>query len=413
MSKFRLLSMTAVLLVVFLLSGCGSDKTPTPNLPPPPPPSPTPADVYVSILNRTLTHAELVAAIQKEGAVTVAGWLYEADDALIRQFKAWVKQNDGVDITLNYVTTPPDGGYAAALAAARAANSPPPYDVVALGEALYSDAAKNDAVEAIYPSDLLSNWERVLPFLRRDPSAVGFQSAATVAPIFHNDKIGSWFKDWRDLADPRLKTRVLLPPPGDETIAPFLIAVANALGKDYTNPDQMSAALAFVCAQIQPNALKYTANMGEIQQLLRADRVDAAVTWNLLARLEGVSGADGTSDITYRPMASGQPAVNGYLWVPRGAAHPLLAQLFIQWRLSDDGQLPGDAWQLPPNAWVEYNEGLLGPSYASAIPAWLQADYSKYYPAPDTIPQTYKPIDWGYVAQRTAEWQDRYRQCAQ
>src|SRR5207237_2865256 len=124
-----------------------------------------------------------------------------------------------------------------------------------------------------------------------------------------------------------------------------------------------------------------TNNFSEMQQPLRENRVDAVVTWNLLARLEGLSDADGTQDITFRPMASGQPALNGYVWIPRGAPHPVLAQMFIGWRLNEAGQFPVASWGISKPAWGEYHEGLLGDAYAQGIPEWLRPNYFQLYPS--------------------------------
>ena len=131
----------------------------------------------------------------------------------------------------------------------------------------------------------------------------------------------------------------------------------------------------------------------------------------MLARLEGMSGADGTDDIVFRPMASGQPALNGYAWIPRGAAHPVLAQLYTGWRLSDAGQLPNEAWDISKPRVGEYHEGLLGESYTVAIPEWLQPTYFNYYPHVTDIESLYKPIDWAYYAKHEQEWMEQYSKC--
>src|SRR5581483_2201067 len=193
----------------------------------------------------------------------------------------------------------------------------------------------------------------------------------------------------------------------------FLIGLAGALGKDYKDAAQMSDAIEFACAQIQPNVLKYTSDLNEMQEQLRENRADVAVGWNLLARREGLFDPTGAQDLAFRAMSSGQPAINGYLWVPKSAPHPLLAQLFIEWRLSDDGQLPGEAWDLAKPAWGEYHEGLLGASYENSIPAWLRADYNRYYPSLAEIENLYKPIDWTYYAAHSSEWMEQYKACQQ
>lgn len=409
---------------IWILAACGGE-TPTPRVPPPtatprvptatptPLPSPTPADFFVSILNRRLTRAQVVDEIRREETVTVAGWNYTAREALVEQFKAWVEREYGVEVTLQYIAEPSPQTYLDNVYAAQQSNSPPPYDVIAVEENYFLDAQSKGAAETILPSDLLRNVERIETAFLHESYAIPFQASATVGPIFHNDAVGEWFRDWTDLADARVNRRFTLPRAEGIPAGAFLVGMAGALGKDYKNPDRMRDTIAYVCSQIVPNALRVTNDFSEMQELLREDRIDVAVAWNMLARLEGLSGADGTQDITFRAMESGQPAINGYAWIPKGTAHPVLAQLWIQWRLSDGGQLPTDAWGISNVVWGEYQEGLLGASYEAAIPEWLKPDYFRMYPSVGATRDLYKQVDWAYYNEHAEEWMAEYRQCTQ
>jgi spermidine/putrescine-binding protein len=376
-------------------------------------PSPTPSDYFVAILNRRLTRAEIIDAIRAEGTVIVAGWNYAAKDALVQQFQVWVKNEYGVDVELKYVSDLPPAQYLQNIYSASDAEDAAPYDVVAIEENYLDDALGRGVVHEISDSDLISNARRTESIPLREPYAVPFQSTATVAPIIHRDAVGDWLRDWKNLADPRLNRRITLPKPGSTAATLFLLGMANALGNDYTGADGMTKTIEYICTQIHPNVLRYTDDFSEMQQLLRENRIDAAVTWNLLARLEGLSNADGTQDITFRPMAPGQPALNGYAWIPTHSAHPVLAQLFIQWRLSDDAQLPGAAWNLTPVEWGEYHEGLLGDSYQAALPQWLAERYGQFYPSPAEISESYYELDWNYVRDLQSDWMTQYAACAQ
>lgn len=407
-----------------LLAGCGGATTPTPVVPPPqtssptvisPPstaqPSPTPGGFFVSILNRRLDRQEIADAIQSEGGVTVGGWNYAASDALTIQFEAWVKSEYGVDVRLEYIREPSPAAYLEQVYAAQQDNATVPYDVVAVEENYLIDALAHDAVEKMLPSDLVSNAARIAILPDHTPYAVPFQASATVAPIFHADRVGEWFHDWRDLADARLRRRIALPRAEGKVAGLFLVGLAGSLGKDYKNPAQMRETIEFVCADLQPNVLQYTNNFSEIQELLRENRIDAAVTWNLLARLERYSGADGTGDIVFVPMTSGQPAINGYAWIPKGASHPVLAQLFVQWRLSDAAQFPDEAWDLSNVEWGEYHEGPLS-SAGVEVPQPVRGAYESVYPSPEEIKQYYYAVDWAYYAEHEAEWLEQYGKCA-
>ncbi len=418
--------------VLWMLASCSAPETPTPPVPPretatpsaspgpaftptftpspTPLPSPTPSDFLVAILNRRLSRAEIADAIRREGTVVVGGFNYAARDAMVQQFQAYVKREFGVDVTLNYVSEPNSSTFLEQLDAARRANQPAPYDVIAVEPEIFEQVQQRGESEAMTTSDFVAA-PRIDPVLRREPYAIAFQSAATVAPIFHGDAIGAWFHDWQDLADRRLNRRITLPKSDTPEAGAFLIGVAGSLGKDYRNPQQMSEAIDFVCTRIVPNALETTNDFSEMQQLLREDRIDAAVTWNLLARLEGLSGADGTQDMTFRPMASGQPALNGYAWIPKGAPHPVLAQMFIGWRLNEAGQFPSEAWGISNAAWGEYHEGLLGSAYEQSIPEWVRANYFQFYPTLEQVETLYKPVDWAYYREHQGEWMGKYGKC--
>ena len=96
--------------------------------------------------------------------------------------------------------------------------------------------------------------------------------------------------------------------------------------------------------------------------------------------------------------------INGYMWIPKDAPHPILAQIFIDWRLSDEVQFPPDSWGITHGAWAELNEGLLGESYADLIPDWFKADYFTYYPTIEQLTTTFKPVDWAYYSEHSSEW---------
>ena len=56
------------------------------------------ATTTVGIVNKEMTHDEIVAAIQAEGQVNVGNWTYTANDTVIAKFVEYVKTTYGVDI---------------------------------------------------------------------------------------------------------------------------------------------------------------------------------------------------------------------------------------------------------------------------------------------------------------------------
>jgi spermidine/putrescine-binding protein len=404
-------------ILTLLLAACGSTQ---PQAPAQQPAAPTTdassgaatgasaEKIRVSILNRELTIDEIRAEIQKEGQVVVGNWTYTANDALVQRFQSYVKETYGVDVTLIYEGSQAPSSYMTNLYTALGAGNPSPYDVLAIEENYWAEAQAQPepVMEDFLPSGLVPNADRVSTQFQRFPTAVGFQASATPG-IVYNSARADFLKDWKDLADPRLKGRLTMPLPGDITCGGILMGLAASLGKDYKNPEQMREVIDFAVDQIGPNVLKYTTDSAEMQQLLRSGAVDAVGFWNSLARLEYLNGQ---KDTRFLIAESGQYLANGYMWIPKNAPHPLLAQIFIDWRLSDDGQFPSEGWAIEKGPWAELNEGLLGPSYEKNIPEWFQEDYFNYYPTSEQLQQQYKDVDWDYYAEHNKEWMDYYAQ---
>jgi spermidine/putrescine-binding protein len=356
---------------------------------------------HVSILNKDMTDEEIKAAIASEGSVVVGNWTYTANDELTKQFQQFVKDTYGADITLTYEGTQQPSTYLTKLAAAKQGGNPAPYDVIAVEENYWADAVDQDLVENVFPSDLIPNAGMVLDIFKHDPTTIAFQSTAFPAVVYSKSRAG-WMKTLQDLADPRLKGKVTLPLAGDITAGGFFLGLASELGKDYKDAAQMKEVVDWAATNIGPNVLKYTTDSAEMQQLLKTGAADAVVFWNSLARLEYFGG---NTDAALLLPANIFP-VNGYLWVPKGAPHPVLAQVFINWRLSKEVQFP-NAWPIDHGPWSELSEGFLGPDYVDQVPEWFAKDYFSYFPTLDQI-KTFKTVDWPAYNAAQKEWQDYY-----
>ena len=260
-------------------------------------------------------------------------------------------------------------------------------------------------MEDFLPSGLVPNAERVLETLIHAPTSVGFQASATPGVTYNTANV-DFLKDWKDLADERLKGKLLMWLPGDITGGGILLGVAASLGLDYKDPAQMDEAIAFLVDKVHPNALKYTNQQPELEELLKSGVVDAATFWNGVARKFYF---DGTEGFAFMVAESGQYAVNGFMWIPAKPKHPVLAQIFIDWRLSDDAQFPDlEAWGISEGWWSELQEGLMGPSYEAAIPDWIADVYFDYYPTIDQLSTLYQNVDWAYYNEHNQEWYDKW-----
>jgi len=368
--------------------------------------------VNVPIVGKDMSFDDIKAAIAAEGEVTVGNWTYSANDQLIKRFQDYVKTVYDVDIKLNYVGSQSPSTYIADLYTAVQSGSETPYDVLAIEENYWAQVQGDSAtqgtklMEDYLPSGLVPNAERVMDSLKHVPTSIGFQSSATPG-INYNSATVDFLTDWKDLADERLKGKVLLWLPGDITGGGFMLGIAASLGLDYTDPDQAKQAVDFIIDKIGPNVLKYTADNAEAQSLFKSGAVDVVAFWDSMARLQYL---DGMESAKFLQAASGQYAVNGFMWIPVKPKHPVLAQIFIDWRLSNDAQFPDlESWGITEGQWAELHNGFMGESYQDLVPDWIADVYFNYFPTIEQL-ANYKLVDWNVYTQNSADWYDYWNQ---
>ena len=344
--------------------------------------------VHVAIVNKDMTPDEVKAAVKAEGTVTVGNWTYAATKEIVNQFQKYVKDTYGADIKLNYVGTQQPSEYLTKLAADQKANNKARFDVIAVEENYWYDASQQGFVDNAFPSGLIPNAKLVLDVFKHDPQSIAFQSTAYPGVVYDKNDAG-YLTKLMDLANPKLKGKLTFPKPTDITAGGLLLGLASEMGKDYKDPNQMKEVVDWAVKNIGPNVVKYTTDQATPQGLFEHGAVDAVGFWNSLARLEYLGGHKEAALLVPPTI---YPA-NGYLWIPKNAAHPVLAQIFMNWRLAPDVQFP-NAWPIDHGQWSELSEGFLGPDYVNQVPDWFKADYNTYYPTLDQIQTSFKAIDW-------------------
>jgi len=389
---------TLALSMVFVVAACSSGSTATSGT------AAGGATKHVSILNKDMTDQEIKDEISKEGAVVVGNWTYSANSVLIDQFQKYVKATYGVDINLTYEGSQSPSEYITKLAAAAKGGNPAPYDVMAVEENYWADGTAQGLPDNYLPSDLIPNQKLVLDQFQHSPTAIAFQSTAFPGVVYNKTK-APFIKSLKDLANPALKGKITLPAPGDITAGGFFLGLAAELGKDYKDPNQMKEVVDWAITNIGPNVAKYTTDQPTIQQLFESGATNAFAFWNATARLEYLNG---NKDAALLVPNTIYPA-NGYLWIPKNAPHPVLAQIFINWRLDPSVQFP-NAWPINHGQWSELSEGFLGPDYVNLVPDWFKADYGNFYPTLDQIKSNFKSIDWTAYNASAKVWQDYYAQ---
>ncbi|HQY30941.1 MAG TPA: hypothetical protein PK691_06630, partial [Thermomicrobiales bacterium] len=300
------------------------------------------APVQVAIIDKRLTFDDLRAAIAAEGELVLASEYPEGQAAILQQFADYVAAVYSQEIAVTTLQETQDGDPMATVYADAGARSPSRIDVMATRKDHWFAARVHtfetgiEVMEEFLPSGLVPNERHLLGLIKAEPSAVGFQASA-VPTVIYNSDTADYLTEWTDLADERLKGRLLLWTPGDEISDGMPLSMTRALKMDYRNPDHIAAGLDFIDQQISPNVLRYTNDLTEATSLFTSGAIDAFVYWNGVARelwAEGMTSA--------RPLMPtlGQYPFNGVLWIPVQPQHPILAQIFIDWRLSVETQLP-------------------------------------------------------------------------
>jgi len=359
---------------------------------------------HVAILNKDMTDDEIKAAIAAEGSLNVGNWTYSATNELVNQFQMYVKNTYGADIKLNYVGSQQPSEYLTKLAADQKAGNKASFDVIAVEENYWYDASQQGLVDDSLDSDLIPNQKMVLDMFKHDKQSIAFQSTAYPGVVYDKNDAG-YLTKLMDLADPRLKGKLTFPKPTDITAGGLLLGLASEMGKDYKDPEQMKQVVDWAVQNLGPNVVKYTTDQATPQQLFESGAVDAVGFWNSLARLEYLGGHKEAALLV-------PPAIypiNGYLWIPKNAPHPVLAQIFMNWRLAKDVQFP-NAWPIDHGQWSELSEGFLGPDYTGLVPDWFKADYNTYFPTLDQIKSGFKTVDWPAYNASSKVFLDYYSQ---
>ncbi len=367
--------------------------------------------VDVPIVGKSMSMDDIKAAIKDEGEVTVGNWTYSANDQIVEQFQKYVEAVYGEKIKLNYVGSQSPTTYLTDLYTAVGAGDSSPYDVMAIEENYWAEAQAQATAQGVklmedyLPSGLVPNAQRVLDSFMRAPTAVGFQASATPGIVYDKSQI-DFLTDWTDLADDRLKGKILGFLPGDITSGAILPGLAKALGKDMADAAQAKEVIDYWVQKVNPNVIKYTTDNAEIQSLFTSGVAPVVTFWNSMARMQYLNGMEGSAFLVAK---SGQFAINGYMWIPVKPKHPVLGQIFVDWRLSDDAQFPDiDKWGITKGAWAELQEGFMGESYVDLVPDWIKDVYFTYYPTIEQLKTQYSSPDWAVYTANSKTWFDEW-----
>ena len=193
-----------------------------------------------------------------------------------------------------------------------------------------------DLVDNVFPSDLIPNATMVLDIFKHDPTTIAFQSTAFPGVVYSKGR-GRWMTKLKDLADPAHEGQGRPAAARRHHRRRFLprSCLRAGQGLQGRRPDEGGRRLGG--RQHRPERPQVHARLGrDAAAALQSGAADAVSFWNSLARLEYFGG---NTDAALLVPATIYP-VNGYLWIPKGAPHPVLAQIFINWRLCQGRPVP-------------------------------------------------------------------------
>ncbi len=374
---------------------------------------------WVPIVNKFMTFKDLQDELKSEGKVIIANWTYWglADTAFVKEFKDYVALMYDVDVDIDILgTQEAKGGFMFQLYSAYSAGLKAPYDVMHLEQNFFEEGVAKKIATPFLPSPLVPNMMLVDPYFLNLPYGIQFQNHALANFTVNTKYVGSWFNSWRALADSRLREKITLWVFEDNGFWGWLTVMAQDLGKNYKNPDEMKEVLKWVAENIHPNVLKYTSDEAELDELLGREISWASAYWCALG--EGyVLTKPELKGNQVLPWEFKSPQVNlpGILWIPKDVEHPLLAQVAADWLISPLHQLPdiNKYKEYTKELWLRTEEGLLGPEYAQYIPDWVNnlgpKGINEVYPSVEEA-KKYPKIDWLYVNEHAPEWIDYYKE---
>ena len=208
-----------------------------------------------------------------------------------------------------------------------------------------------------------------------------------------------FLKDWKDLADERLKGKVLLWLPGDITAGGMLLGMwrfARArLPQDPTRWTRRSISSSTrsvrTCSSTRPTtaggravaALRAARSMRPVLEL--ASRPQVPLRRHRRSRLPG----------RRPPVSTPSTATCGFRSSPSIRCWP---------RSSSTGALAttpssptSTAGASARAAWAELQEGFMGPSYEGRCPDWIKDVYFDYFPTIDQLSTIYKSVRLGVL----------------
>ena len=337
-----------------------------------------------------MTDDEIKAAIAAEGGLVVGNWTYTANDELVKQFQKYVKATYGADIKLTYEGTQAPSEYLTKLAAAKAGGNPAPYDVIAVEENYWADAIDQGLVDDVLPVGPDPEPEARPRHLQARPDVDRLPVDRLPGRRLQQGQ-GAAAQDAQGPRRPaRSRARSRCRRPATSRRAASCSASPRELGKDYKDPDQMKEVVDWAVDEHRterPQVHDRPVRAAAAVRVGRGRRGDAS----------GTAWPGSSTSAATRTRRCSCPTtiypVNGYLWIPKGAAAPG-ARPDLHQLAARPGRPVPERLADRPRPVERAQRGLPWPGLREPGPRLVHKDYFTYFPTLDQIKTSFQTVDW-------------------
>ena len=364
----------------------------------------------------TSPKGEVAAAIKKEGSKLVVSGFASGE---VRShyhplwFQEWIREIYGVPVRVQFV--PGEGDQIMEQLKAVKPGDAPPIDLMATENMFVNSSIKAGLVEPnVLDSPLIPMAKKVPKALHMANTALRIQGAEGIFmvynPKYFKKEDADQIKTWLDVAKvyPKYKGKILWwHPVGDPAGLAQIISITMDRGADYKDNKEIEKSIQWIKQNVDPYVLRYVRGYGDFTVLVEKEEAYATVMWYGTSKKYILSGL-------VKPIwVSNCMSMPGYIAMAKGAAHPTLAKLYMNFQMSHYIQMPPypanppyDMFKIDQANWLRGSFGGVGipGDYAKYMPDWAKA----VVPPAEEANKRFVDVDWDYVFAHKGEWQEMW-----
>ena len=360
--------------------------------------------------------AEVAEAIKKEGSKLIVSGFSSGE---VRShyhplwFQEWVREIYGVPIQVQFV--PAEGDQMIEQLKAVKKGEAPPIDLMATENMFVNSAIKQGLVEPnVLESPLVPLAKSVPQALRMANTALRIQGAEGIFMVYNPKSFkkedADQIKTWLDVAKvyPKYKGKILWwHPVGDPAGLAQIISITMDRGADYKDNKEIEKSIEWIKTNVDPYVLRYVRGYGDFTVLVEKEEAATAVMWY------GTSKKYIQGGLVKPIWVSNCMSMPGYMAMTKGAAHPTLAKLYMNFQMSHYIQMPPypakapyEMFKIDQANWLRGSFGGVGIAgdYQKYMPDWAKA----VVPPAEEVNKRFVDVDWDYVFAHKSEWQEMW-----